>query len=69
MDFSIHDSKMQQNYFVSASSAVSGSAKRLDYKGFIELVKYFDNSLFKMLKNFWFDCVHLYQMTSFQNLT
>jgi hypothetical protein len=42
----------QQNYFVSASSAVSGSAKRLDYKGFIELVKYFDNSLFKMLKDF-----------------
>ena len=43
---------IQQNYFVSASSAVSGSAKRLDYKGFIELVKYFDNSLFKMLKDF-----------------
>jgi len=42
----------QQNYFISASSAVSGSAKRLDYKGFIELVKYFDNSLFKMLKDF-----------------
>jgi hypothetical protein len=42
----------QQNYFTSASSAVSGSAKRLDYKGFIELVKYFDNSLFKMLKDF-----------------
>lgn len=42
----------QQNYFVSASSAISGSAERLDYKGFIELVKYFDNSLFKMLKDF-----------------
>jgi hypothetical protein len=42
----------QQNYFISASSAISGSAKRLDYKGFIELVKYFDNSLFKMLKDF-----------------
>jgi hypothetical protein len=42
----------QQNYFISASSAVSGSAKRLDYKGFTELVKYFDNSLFKMLKDF-----------------
>jgi hypothetical protein len=42
----------QQNYFVSASSAVSGSAERLDYKGFTELVKYFDNSLFKMLKDF-----------------
>jgi hypothetical protein len=42
----------QQNYFISASSAASGSAKRLDYKGFIELVKYFDNSLFKMLKDF-----------------
>jgi hypothetical protein len=42
----------QQNYFTSASSAISGSAKRLDYKGFIELVKYFDNSLFKMLKDF-----------------
>jgi hypothetical protein len=38
--------------FISASAAVSGSAKRLDYKGFIELVKYFDNSLFKMLKDF-----------------
>lgn len=25
---------------------------RLDYKGFFELVKYFDNSLFKMLKDF-----------------
>jgi hypothetical protein len=32
---------------------VSGSIPyRLDYKGFIELVKYFDNSLFKMLKDF-----------------
>jgi hypothetical protein len=42
----------QNNYFTSASSAVSGSEKPLDYKGFIELVKYFDNSLFKMLKDF-----------------
>jgi len=42
----------QNNYFISASSAVSGSEKPLDYKGFIELVKYFDNSLFKMLKDF-----------------
>jgi hypothetical protein len=42
----------QNNYFTSASSAVSGSKKPLDYKGFIELVKYFDNSLFKMLKDF-----------------
>jgi hypothetical protein len=42
----------QQNYFISASSAISGSAQRLDYKGFFELVKYFDNSLFKMLKDF-----------------
>jgi hypothetical protein len=42
----------QQYYFTSASAAVSGSAKRLDYKGFTELVKYFDNSLFKMLKDF-----------------
>ena len=49
---SYNDLITQQNYFVSASSAVSGSAKRLDYKGFIELVKYFDNSLFKMLKDF-----------------
>jgi hypothetical protein len=32
---------------------VSGSIPyRLDYKGFFELVKYFDNSLFKMLKDF-----------------
>jgi hypothetical protein len=31
----------------------SGSVPyRLDYKGFFELVKYFDNSLFKMLKDF-----------------
>jgi hypothetical protein len=42
----------QQNYFTSASAAISGSAQRLDYKGFIELIKYFDNSLFKMLKDF-----------------
>jgi len=42
----------QNNYFISASSAISGSEKPLDYKGFIELVKYFDNSLFKMLKDF-----------------
>jgi hypothetical protein len=42
----------QNNYFISASSAISGSTQRLDYKGFIELVKYFDNSLFKMLKDF-----------------
>lgn len=32
---------------------ISGSIPyRLDYKGFFELVKYFDNSLFKMLKDF-----------------
>jgi hypothetical protein len=42
----------QRRQFISASAAVSGSAKRLDYKGFFELVKYFDNSLFKMLKDF-----------------
>ena len=42
----------QNNYFTSASAAVSGSEQRLDYKGFIELIKYFDNSLFKMLKDF-----------------
>jgi hypothetical protein len=42
----------QKNIFISSSSAISGSAKRLDYKGFFELVKYFDNSLFKMLKDF-----------------
>jgi hypothetical protein len=42
----------QQYYFTSASAAISGSAQRLDYKGFIGLVKYFDNSLFKMLKDF-----------------
>ncbi len=42
----------QQYYFTSASAAISGSIKRLDYKGFIGLVKYFDNSLFKMLKDF-----------------
>jgi hypothetical protein len=38
----------KQEYFL-----VSGSiTDRLDYKGFFELVKYFDNSLFKMLKDF-----------------
>jgi hypothetical protein len=38
----------KQEYFI-----VSGSiTNRLDYKGFFELVKYFDNSLFKMLKDF-----------------
>jgi hypothetical protein len=42
----------QKNRFISSSAAISGSAKRLDYKGFFELVKYFDNSLFKMLKDF-----------------
>jgi hypothetical protein len=53
MDSSSYDSLInQQQYFISASSAVSGSAKRLDYKGFFELIKYFDNSLFKMLKDF-----------------
>jgi hypothetical protein len=49
---SYSDLIIQQNHFISASAAVSGSAQRLDYKGFIELVKYFDNSLFKMLKDF-----------------
>jgi hypothetical protein len=49
---SYNDLINQQNYFTSASAAISGSAKRLDYKGFTELVKYFDNSLFKMLKDF-----------------
>ena len=49
---SYDDLIIQQNYFISASSAISGSAQKLDYKGFIELVKYFDNSLFKMLKDF-----------------
>jgi hypothetical protein len=53
MELSSYDNLViQQNHFVSASSAVSGSVQRLDYKGFIELVKYFDNSLFKMLKDF-----------------
>jgi hypothetical protein len=53
MELSSYDNLItQQNHFVSASSAISGSAQRLDYKGFIELVKYFDNSLFKMLKDF-----------------
>ncbi len=42
----------QKDFYISASSAPSGSAKRLDYKGFFELIKYFDNSLFKMLKDF-----------------
>jgi hypothetical protein len=49
---SYDDLIIQQNYFTSASAAISGSNQRLDYKGFIELVKYFDNSLFKMLKDF-----------------
>lgn len=50
---SSYDSLIQQNeFYMSASSAVSGSAKKLDYKGFEELIKYFDNSLFKMLKDF-----------------
>jgi hypothetical protein len=53
MESSSYDSLIeQQNYFTSASAAISGSAQRLDYKGFVELVKYFDNSLFKMLKDF-----------------
>jgi hypothetical protein len=53
MESSSYDNLIiQQNYFISASSAISGSAQRLDYKEFIELVKYFDNSLFKMLKDF-----------------
>lgn len=42
----------QNNYYISASSAVSGGIQPLDYKGFIELIKIFDNSLFKMLKDF-----------------
>jgi hypothetical protein len=46
------DLNIQKDRFISTSAAVSGSAKRLDYKGFFELVKYFDNSLFKMLKDF-----------------
>jgi hypothetical protein len=53
MESSSYAALIEQNlHFVSASSAVSGSEKRLDYKGFVELVKYFDNSLFKMLKDF-----------------
>lgn len=53
MESSSYDSlNTFRDTFISASAAVSGSAKRLDYKGFIELVKYFDNSLFKMLKDF-----------------
>ena len=43
---------IKRNEFISSSAAISGSAQRLDYKGFFELVKYFDNSLFKMLKDF-----------------
>ena len=38
----------KQEYFISSGSITD----RLDYKGFFELVKYFDNSLFKMLKDF-----------------
>ena len=38
----------KQEYFISSGSITN----RLDYKGFFELVKYFDNSLFKMLKDF-----------------
>jgi hypothetical protein len=49
---SYSDLDIQKERFISASAAISGSAKRLDYKGFFELVKYFDNSLFKMLKDF-----------------
>jgi hypothetical protein len=53
MESSSYAALIEQNlHFVSASSAVSGSEQRLDYKGFVELVKYFDNSLFKMLKDF-----------------
>jgi hypothetical protein len=49
---SYNDLNTQKDFFISASAAISGSAKRLDYKGFFELVKYFDNSLFKMLEDF-----------------
>ena len=53
MESSSYDALINnKNYFISASSAVSGGAKPFDYKGFIELVKNFDNSLFKMLKDF-----------------
>ncbi len=53
MKSSSYDSlNLFRDTFISASATVSGSAQRLDYKGFIELVKYFDNSLFKMLKDF-----------------
>jgi hypothetical protein len=38
----------RQEYFINSGSITN----RLDYKGFFELVKYFDNSLFKMLKDF-----------------
>ena len=38
----------KQEYFISSGSITN----RLDYKGFFELIKYFDNSLFKMLKDF-----------------
>jgi hypothetical protein len=38
----------KQEYFINSGSITN----RLDYKGFFELVKYFDNSLFKMLKDF-----------------
>jgi len=38
----------KQEYFINSGSITD----RLDYKGFFELVKYFDNSLFKMLKDF-----------------
>jgi hypothetical protein len=43
---------LKRNELISSSAAISGSAKRLDYKGFFELVKYFDNSLFRMLRDF-----------------
>jgi len=53
MESSSYDALIEQNlHFISSSAAVSGSEQRLDYKGFVELVKYFDNSLFKMLKDF-----------------
>ena len=53
MESSSYDALIQQNlHFISSSAAISGSGQRLDYKKFTELVKYFDNSLFKMLKDF-----------------
>jgi hypothetical protein len=53
MESSSYDALIQQNlHFISSSAAISGSGQRLDYKEFTELVKYFDNSLFKMLKDF-----------------